>query len=151
MRLIIHPFVLKYYYIMSDIAELMASNDPMATPVMSLGPAPPPPMNTAPPPGVSNTATMHDKQIEQMSPLVGMLPDSAKSNRNSQKTKLNADQKIAIVVGICTFLVFLPNVQQLLTQQLPVLTTNSTLLVATNSVLVAFVFMYMKDHIGELL
>lgn len=134
---------------MSDIAELMASNDPMATPVMSLGPAPPPPMNTSPPPGVNNTATMHDKQIEQMSPYANMLPDSIKSK--NQKTKLNPDQKMAIVVGICTFIVFLPNVQQLLTQQLPVLTTNSTLQVVTNSVLVAFVFMYMKDHIGELL
>jgi hypothetical protein len=134
---------------MSDIAELMASNDPMATPVMSLGPAPPPPMNTSPPPGVNNTATMHEKQIEQMSPLSGMLPDSAKS-KNS-KTKLNPDQKTAIIVSICTFIVLLPNVQQLLTQQLPVLTTNSTLHLITNSVLVAVVFMYMRDHIGELL
>ena len=134
---------------MSDIAELMASNDPMATPVMSLGPAPPPPMNTSPPPGVNNTANMHEKQIEQLSPLTNMLPESAKAK--SSKTKLTADQKTAIIVGICTFLVFLPNVQQLLTQQLPVLTTNNTLLVVTNSILVAFVFMYMKDHIGEFL
>lgn len=135
--------------IMSDISELMASNDPMATPVMSLGPAPPPPMNTSPPPGVNNTAAMHDKQIEQMSPLSSMLPDSTKSK--NLKSKLNPEQKTAVVVGICTFIVFLPNVQQLLTQQLPVLTTNSTLLVVTNSVLVAFVFLYMKDHIGEFL
>tara|TARA_Y100000389_G_C17378070_1_gene472759 strand:- start:665 stop:1069 length:405 start_codon:yes stop_codon:yes gene_type:complete len=134
---------------MSDIAELMASNDPMATPVMSLGPAPPPPMNTSPPPGVNNTATMHDKQIEQMSPLMGVLPDSSKSKPS--KTRLKPDQKTAIVVAICTFLVLLPNVQQLLTQQLPVLTTNNTLHLVTNSILVAFVFMYMKDHIGELL
>ena len=97
---------------MSDIAELMASNDPMATPVMSLGPAPPSPMNTSLPPGVSNTSTMHEKQIEQMSPMAAMLPDSAKSKPS--KTKLNADQKTAIVVAICTFIVFLPNVQQLL-------------------------------------
>ena len=134
---------------MSDIAELMASNDPMATPVMSLGPAPPPPMNTSPPPGVNNTATMHDKQIEQMSPLMGVLPDSSKSKPS--KTRLKPDQKTAIVVAICTFLVLLPNVQQLLTQQLLVLTTNNTLHLVTNSILVAFVFMYMKDHIGELL
>lgn len=134
---------------MSDIAELMASNDPMATPVMSLGPAPPPPMNTSPPPGVNNTATMHEKQIEQMSPLSSIMPDSAKSK--SSKTKLTPDQKTAVVVAVCTFLVLLPNIQQLLTQQLPVLTTNSTLHLITNSVLVAFVFMYMKDNIGELL
>ena len=134
---------------MSDIAELMASNDPMATPVMSLGPAPPLPMNTSPPPGVNNTASMHEKQIEQMSPLSGILPDSAKSK--SSKTKLSSDQKTAIVVAVCTFIVLLPNVQQLITQQLPVLTTNSTLHLITNSALVAIVFMYMKDHIGELL
>lgn len=132
---------------MSDIAELMASNDPMATPVMSLGPAPPPPMNTSP--EVNNTATMHDKQIEQMSPLMDVLPDSSKSKPS--KTRLKPDQKTAIVVAICTFLVLLPNVQQLLTQQLPVLTSNNTLHLVTNSILVAFVFMYMKDHIGELL
>ena len=135
---------------MSDIAELMASNDPMATPVMSLGPAPPPlPMNTSPPPGVNNTSTMHEQQIEQMSPLSGVYPDTAKPK--SSKTKLAPDQKTAVVVAICTFLVLLPNVQQLLTQQLPVLTTNSTLHLVTNSTLVALVFMYMKDHIGELL
>ena len=134
---------------MSDIAELMASNDPMATPVMSLGPAPPPPMNTSPPPGINNTATMHEKQIEQMSPLSGIIPDTAKPK--SSKTKLSQDQKTAIVVAICSFLVLLPNVQQLLTHQLPVLTTNNTLLLVTNSILIAFVFMYMKDHVGELL
>lgn len=133
---------------MSDIAELMASNDPMATPVMSLGPAPPPPMNTSPPPGVSNTASMHEKQIEQMSPLSGILPDSTKSK--SSKTKLTSDQKTAIIVAICTFIVFLPNVQQLLTSQLPVLSTNNTFLLLTNSTLVALVFLYMKDNIGEL-
>jgi len=133
---------------MSDIAELMASNDPMATPVMSLGPAPPPPMNTSPPPGVSNTASMHEKQIEQMSPLSGILPDSTKSK--SPKTKLTSDQKTAIIVAICTFIVFLPNVQQLLTSQLPVLSTNNTFLLLTNSTLVALVFLYMKDNIGEL-
>ena len=131
---------------MSDIAELMASNDPMATPVMSLGPAPPPPMNTSPPPGVNNTAIMQEKQLEQMSTVI---PDYNKPKQ--QKSKLSADQKTAIVVGICTFVVLLPNVQQLLAQQLPVLTTNSTLHVVTNSVLVAFIFMYMKDHIGDLL
>lgn len=130
---------------MSDIAELMASNDPMATPVMSLGPAPPPPMNTSPPPGVNNTTDMHEKQIEQMSPI-NMLNSGKKS-----KTKLSLDQKSAIIVAICTFLVLLPNVQQLLTQQLPVLATNSTVLLITNSTLVAFVFMYMKEHIVELL
>lgn len=135
--------------IMSDIAELMASNDPMATPVMSLGPAPPPPVNTSPPPGVNNFATMHEKQIEQMSPLSGIIPDTAKPK--SFKTKLTVDQKTGVIVAICTFLVLLPNVQQLLTQQLPVLATNSTLHLVTNSILVAFVFMYMKDHIGELL
>ena len=133
---------------MSDIAELMASNDPMATPVMSLGPSPPPPVNTSPPPGVNNTATMHEKQMEQMSPLAGMLPDSSKSK--SQKSKLSSEHKTAVVVGICTFIILLPNVQQLLVQQLPVLTTNSTMHVVTNSILVAFVFLYMKDHIGEL-
>uniref|UniRef100_A0A6C0IXT0 Uncharacterized protein n=1 Tax=viral metagenome TaxID=1070528 RepID=A0A6C0IXT0_9ZZZZ len=134
---------------MSDIAELMASNDAMATPVMSLGPAPPPPMNTSPPPGVNNTATMYNKQIEEMSPLSGIIPETAKSK--SSKTKLTADQKTAVVVAICTFLVFLPNIQKVLTQQLPVLATNSTLHLVTNSTLVAFVFMYMKDHIGQLL
>lgn len=134
---------------MSDIQELMASNDPMATPVMSIGPAPPPPMNTSPSPGVNNTATMHEKQMEQMSPLMGMLPDSSKSK--SSKTRLNPEQKTATVVAICTFIVLLPNVQQLLTQQLPVLTSNNTLHLVTNSTLVAFIFMYMKDHIGELL
>lgn len=132
--------------IMSDIEELMASNDPMATPVMSLGPAPPP-MNTSPPPGVNNTASMHEKQIEQMSPLPSIMPGKSKSS----KTALTPDQKSAVVVAICTFLVLLPNIQQLLTQQLPVLTTNSTLHLVTNSILVAFVFMYMKDHLGELL
>ena len=134
---------------MSDIAELMASNDPMATPTMSLGPAPPPPMNTSPLPGVNNVATMHEKQIEQMSPLSGIIPDTTKPK--SFKTKLTLDQKTAVIVAICTFLVLLPNVQHLLTQQLPVLATNSTLHLVTNSTLVAFVFMYMKDHIGELL
>ena len=133
---------------MSDIAELMASNDPMATPVMSLGPAPPSPINTSPPTGVNNVATMHEKQIEQMSPLSGIIPDTAKPK--SSKTKLTPDQKTAVVVAICTFIVLLPNVQQLITHQLPVLATNSTLHLVTNSTLVAFVFMYMKDHIGQL-
>lgn len=133
---------------MSDIAELMASNDPMATPVMSLGPAPP--QNTSPPPGVGNTAAMHEKQIAQMSPLSQVLPDEAKAPRG-KGSRLSPEQKAAVIVGICTFIVLLPNVQQLLTSQLPVLTSNGTLHVVTNSVLVAFLFFYMKEHISELL
>lgn len=132
---------------MSDIADLMASNDPMATPVMSLGPSPPPPINTSPPPGVNNTSEMHEKQLEQMSPLSSMLPNAMKSKTN--KSRLSSDQRSALIVGICAFIVLLPNVQQLLVQQLPVLTSNHTLHVITNSILIAFVYMYLKDHFHE--
>ena len=128
---------------MSDIADLMASNDPMATPVMSIGPAPP--VNTTPPQVMD---TMHEKQVEQMSPLSAMLPDK---NATKNRSKLTPDQKIAIITGICTFIVFLPNMQQLLTQHLPILTTNTTLHLLVNSVLVAILFCYMKDHMIEVL
>lgn len=131
---------------MSDIADLMASNDPMATPVMSLGPAPP--TNTSPQLGHTErdtTSIMHEKQIEQMSPLSQVLPD-----RKVTKSKLTTEQRVSIVVAICAFIVLLPNVQQLLTQQLPVLSSNSTLLVVSNSALIAGLFFVMRDHIIDL-
>tara|TARA_Y100000741_G_scaffold361994_1_gene346958 strand:+ start:573 stop:965 length:393 start_codon:yes stop_codon:yes gene_type:complete len=129
---------------MSDIADLMASNDPMVTPVMSLGPAPP--TNTSPQLGQPDTTSiMHEKQIEQMSPLSQVLPD-----RKVTKSKLTTEQRVSIVVAICAFIVLLPNVQQLLTQQLPVLSSNSTLLVVSNSALIAGLFFVMRDHIIDL-
>ena len=132
---------------MSEIADLMASNDPMATPVMSLGPSPPPPVNTSQD-GASNTAALHEKQIEQMSPLANLIPEQKKG---MSKSKLGVDQKLSIIVSICAFIILIPNVQQLLVSQLPVLTTNTTLHVVANSALIGLLFMYMKDHISELL
>lgn len=129
---------------MSDIADLMASNDPMATPVMSLGPAPP--TNTTPQTGQPDvTSVMHEKQIEQISPLSQVLPD-----KKVTKSKLTPEQRVSIVVAICAFIVLMPNVQQLLTQQLPVLSSNATLLVISNSALIAGLFFVMRDHIIDL-
>lgn len=134
---------------MENIEELMASNDPMATPVMSLGPSPPNSTNMFPPQGMSNnsnTSELHEKQLEQMS---NVIPDVSKDKK--QKSKLTQDQKTALVVGICSFIVLLPNVQDIILQQLPVMTTNKTLHVLINSVLISFVFLYMKDHFNDLL
>ena len=134
---------------MSEIADLMASNDPMATPVMSLGPSPPPPLNTSQDgTSNSNTAALHEKQIEQMSPLANLIPDQKKGG---SKSHLSVDQKLSIVVSICAFIIMIPNVQQLLVSQLPVLTTNTTLHVVVNSALIGILFLYMKDHISDLL
>tara|TARA_B100000676_G_C17867251_1_gene726608 strand:+ start:518 stop:910 length:393 start_codon:yes stop_codon:yes gene_type:complete len=130
---------------MSDIADLMASNDPMATPVMSIGPAPP----ESSPPARNDTSAMQERQLEQMSPLANMIPEQKKAT--VPKSKLGNDQRLSIVAGLCAFIVLLPNIQQLLTTQLPVLTTNATLHVAVNSFLVGLLFLYMKDHISDLI
>lgn len=130
---------------MSEISDLMASNDPMATPVMSLGP--PPPVNTSPPPGVHDTQAIHEKQVEQMAPLSSIIPKATPKSMS----KLKPEQKTSIVVGICAFLILLPNVQQMLNQHLPVLSSNATLHVVANSTLIALLFFALKDHISDLL
>jgi ABC-type bacteriocin/lantibiotic exporter with double-glycine peptidase domain len=130
---------------MSEIADLMASNDPMVTPVMSLGPAPP--LNTSPESAAgSNTAIMHEKQLEQLSPLANVIPKVSMS-----KSKLTMEQRVTLIVAICAFVVLLPNVQQMVLNQLPVLTSNATLHVLANSVLIAVLFYTMKDHVIDLL
>lgn len=128
---------------MSEISELMASNDPMATPVVSLGP-PPPQIHPESSPQ-EQASVLREKYTEQLPPVQNTSQQkSAKST-----SKLTADQKLTVIVGICTFIVLLPNVQQLLTTQLPILTSNSTLHVVMNSVLVSLVFATMRDHFGE--
>ena len=131
---------------MSDITELMASNDPMATPVMSLGPSPP---QVSPgdamdrreqnPPPFPQSMT-HMMPVEPPSNNNATLPPGRRGNLN-----LTREQQDCVVVVVCAFVVLLPNVQALLTQQLPVLKSNETLFVLVNSVLIALLYFFVRD------
>ena len=135
---------------MSEISELMASNDPMATSVMSIGPSPP--VNTTPSMSEA-TAQIHEKQLEA---FTSNNPLSAGNNSKETTTKrklhkLNAEQREAFVVACCAFIVLLPNIQQMILQQLPVLGTNSTLLTLVNAALVGLVYFGLKEHVLDIL
>jgi hypothetical protein len=135
---------------MSEISELMASNDPMATSVMSVGPAPP--VNTTP--SISEaTAQIHEKQVEAFTtnnPLsAGNVSKDTVTKRKLHK--LNSEQREAFVVACCAFIVLLPNIQQMILQQLPVLGTNSTLLTLVNAALVGVAYFGLKEHILDVL
>lgn len=131
---------------MSEISELMASNDPMATPVMSLGPSPP--VNTTP--QMQHVETSHASTIQEgITPVYNTHASQPQMTKRSGK--LTTEQRLAIVVGCCVFLVFLPNIQQLILSQLPVLNNNATALLLTNSALVAGLFFLMRDRMVELI
>eukprot|EP00965_Chrysotila_dentata_P129684 4287549-Pleurochrysis_carterae.AAC.1 len=67
------------------------------------------------------------------------------------RTKLTYEQRLSVVVACCAFIVLLPNVQQLVTQQLPVLNSNATLHVLFNSVSISILFFLMRDHILDVM
>ena len=130
----------------SDISDLMASNDPMATPVMSLGP--PPPQNTSPHIQGENVAQMHEQHVA-MAHQADEEPVAKPKPTN--KSKLTVEQRVAIVVGCCAFIILLPNVQQVINQRLPVLTSNSTLQVLANSAFIGLLFFVLREHIMDLI
>ena len=127
----------------------MASNDPMATSVMAIGPSPP--VNTTP--SMSDaTAQIHEKQVEAFTtnnPLsTGQI---SRETKKLNLQKLNKEQREAFVVVCCAFVVLLPNIQQIIVQQLPVLGTNSTLFTLVNSVLIGVIYFGLKEHILDVL
>lgn len=135
---------------MSEISELMASNDPMATSVMSIGPSPP--VNTTPSMSEA-TAQIHENQVEAFTtnnPLsAGNVSKESAAKRKLHK--LSSEQREAFVVACCAFVVLLPNIQQMILQQLPVLGTNSTLLTLVNAALIGLVYFGLKEHILDVL
>ena len=135
---------------MSEISDLMASNDPMATSVMSLGPSPP--TNTTPSMSEA-TAQIHEKQVDAFTTNNPMSANnmSARDNSKRKLQKLSIDQREGFVVSCCAFIVILPNIQQMLLQQLPVLGSNSTLLTLVNAMLVGVLYYMLKEHILQAL
>lgn len=133
---------------MSEISDLMASNDPMATPVMNLGAPPPPPVNTMPGP---TDPSLYDRSVEMQVPGLSGTPPQTEARQAQTKSKLTTEQKLTVVVAICAFIVLIPNVQQLLNQQLPVLSSNATLQVLVNAAFIAALYHVMKDQMMTLL
>lgn len=134
---------------MSEISELMASNDPMATSVMSIGPAPP--VNTTPSMSEA-TAQIHEKQVEAFTTNNPLSSGNVSRETTKRKMhKLNVEQREALIVACCAFIVLLPNIQQMILQQLPVLGTNSTLYTLVNSVLIGLIYFGLKEHILDVL
>ena len=128
---------------MSEIPDLMASNDPMGTPVMALGP--PPPMNTTPDFQQPLHMQMQPPETEPMQRPV------QKAAPKTSHLGLPNETKVSIVVASVAFLVLLPNVQQMLLAQLPVLANNATLHTMANSILIGVLFFYMRDNIMDLI
>ena len=86
----------------ADLQELMASNDPMATPIMSVGP--PPAMPTHP----SNDGVQQQpifRLCNRQSPLRNPNAKKKKSFMNSPELK------DAFLVALIVFLVLMPSVQ----------------------------------------
>lgn len=134
---------------MSEISELMASNDPMATSVMSIGPAPP--VNTTPSMSEA-TAQIHEKQVEAFTTNNPLSAGNVSKDATKRKLhKLNSEQREAFIVACCAFIVLLPNIQQMILQQLPVLGANSTLLTLVNAALVGLAYFGLKEHILDVL
>ena len=125
----------------------MASNDPMATSVMSIGPSPP--VNTTPSMSEA-TAQIHEKQVEAFTTNNPLSAGNVTATKRKLH-KLNSEQREAFVVACCAFIVLLPNIQQMILQQLPVLGTNSTLLTLVNAALVGLVYFGLKEHILNVL
>ena len=145
---------------MSEISDLMASNDPMATSVMAIGPSPP--VNTTPSMGEA-TAQIHESQVQAYTSdppsrraggaggMGGMGGMGGQGTPRRKMQKLNTEQREAFVATCCAFIVLLPNIQQMLLQQVPILGTNSTLLTLVNASLVGILFFGLREHILDVL
>ena len=125
----------------ADLSELMASNDPMATPVMSVGP--PPAMPTHP----SNDGMQQQPIAPLMQPPVPMT-DAPKKKPNYNPMQ-SPEAKDAFLVTLISFIVLMPTVQRSILTQFPVLEDRTYLGLAT-AVLTGFAFYYAREHLSNM-
>lgn len=126
--------------------DLLASNDPMGTPIAAIGP--PPPMNTTPQgAGQQNSAMLHERTLEQQLPSTP-IQSPKKSRASSGLSRLHRE---AFTIACCAFIVLIPNLQQIMLGNLPMLAGNATLLTVVNAVLIAAAYLLLKDHLLELI
>ena len=105
-------------------------------------------MNTTPSMSEA-TAQIHEKQVEAYTANAGNVSRGETTKRRLQK--LNTEQREAFVVACCAFIVLLPNIQQMIVQQIPVLGTNSTLFTLVNAALIGLIYFGLKEHILDVL
>jgi hypothetical protein len=123
----------------ADLQELMASNDPMATPIMSVGPPPAMPTHLG-----------NDGIQQPISPL--MQPSVPLANPSSKKKKSfmsNPELKDAFLVALIVFLILMPSVQTTLHSHMPAL-EDKTLSGLASAVLAAATFYFGKQHLDRM-
>lgn len=122
----------------SELQELMASNDPMATPIMSVGP--PPAMPTHP----SNDGM----QQQPVSPL--MQPPITTADTKKKVQFINSPEvKDAFLVALVVFLVLMPSVQTALINQFSLL-EDKTMLGLASSSLAGAGFFFAKQYLDQM-
>ena len=117
---------------MTDINELMASGDPMMSPIQSVGSGsmgPAPPVNTTP----HNDPPPQHVMMQQMMQGQATVPEK---NKKVKTDDLPADVKDAVVVATVAFAVLMPTIQSMLLEQSPTL-QNKTALTLVNACLIA--------------
>ena len=123
-----------------DLQELMASNDPMATPIMSVGP--PPAMPTHP----GNDSI----QQQPIAPLMQSQIPMVNSEKPKKKSPLSTPEaKDAFLVALLVFLVLMPGVQAALLNQIPML-EDKTMMGLASALLAGVGYFFAKQHLEQL-
>ena len=123
----------------SPLSELMASNDPMATPLMSVGPPPAMPTGPATDPHIGQPIA------PMMQPPVG---DSPPSQKRSKQSGAGGDLRDAFIVALVCFISLMPTVQRILASQLSMMEDKTSAAVVT-SCIAGIGFYVLKEYMSK--
>lgn len=126
----------------AELNELMASNDPMATPVMPVGP--PPAMPTHP----SSDSVAQQPIAPMMQPPVHQTQPPAQQKKKSLMQ--NSELKEAFLVALLCFIVLMPGVQRTLITQLSFMEDKTNAALVTSS-LVGISFFFIREHLQNII
>lgn len=127
----------------SELNELMASNDPMATPVMPIGPPP------AAPTGPSTDNVQQPPIAPMMQPPLTVNTQNAPPPKKKSPLQ-SAEMKDAFLVALVCFVVLMPGVQRTLFTQLSFMEDKTNAALVT-SALVGIGFFFARDQIQNIM
>lgn len=135
---------------MSDINELIASNDPMATPIMGIDGSPANDVMPVP----THASTPHEQRQAPgeydnfaMSDIRRYNVSDTRSRHSAALSALYTEHRDSATVAACAAVVLLPFVQDLLKKHVPMYDQQPLVRIAATAALIGLAHLILKDYV----